>query len=165
MRRLRFRYGLIVIFRSDAWWLFPGNRSPRVLPSSLCSHRVFSVWFVTKLLPAFDFNMIVIFTPPPICCDPLSVSVCPCVQALSEWHLLNHSTVWNQIWYVGASPWFGMSCEKLGLLSSRSRSQWGLRWSKYDCFYYILIADLFPARLSMWYIINRKIQGADGLLC
>ena len=37
-----------------------------------------------------------------------------------------HANFCNQTWYCGASRWAGMSCEKTGILSSRSRSQCGL---------------------------------------
>ena len=40
--------------------------------------------------------------------------------------------------------------EKMYLLYSKSRSQWGLIWSKYDCFYYFLwSADSFATKLCL----------------
>ena len=46
-----------------------------------------------------------------------------------------------------------MSCEKIRLLFSRSRSQQGLIWSKYDGFYYIFwTADPFATKLG--YIVH-----------
>ena len=34
-----------------------------------------------------------------------------------------YATFCNQTWYCGAPPWARLSCEKTGILSSRSRSQ------------------------------------------
>ena len=64
----------------------------------------------------------------------------------------------NQTWYCGAPPWAGMSCEKNGILSSRSRSQCGLINSKYDTFYYMGagIAQWLEHRTRDW-----KVAGSN----
>ena len=49
----------------------------------------------------------------------IKLSVCPCVTHLSWRYLLNHYTVCSQTWYDGGSSWPGVSCEKVGFLSSR----------------------------------------------
>ena len=55
-----------------------------------------------------------------------------------------------QTWYCDASSWAGVSCKKIDLLFSRSRSQQGLICSEYDSFYYIFrIADPFGAKLFL----------------
>ena len=54
---------------------------------------------------------------------------------------LNCRSVCNQSWLVNTASKAGVSFEKIGLLSSRSRSQWRLRMS--EC-------------LSMWYLQNCK---------
>ena len=61
-------------------------------------------------------------------------------ECLSGWYLLNHRTVCYQIWYGDAALWARLWCRKFFwlLLSSRSRSQQGLIWSKYDPFCYIV---------------------------
>ena len=41
-------------------------------------------------------------------------------------YLLNCWTFCSQTWYEDASTWAGVFCKKIALLSSRSRSQWGL---------------------------------------
>ena len=68
-------------------------------------------------------------------------------ECLFWWYLLNHSTFCNQIWYGGVLSWVGVSCRKIGLLFSRSRSQHGLILSEYDCFYDIFwTADPFSIK-------------------
>ena len=76
----------------------------------------------------------------------LSVSEC-----LSGWYLLNHRTFCYQTWYGGVSSWPRVSCgENNCLLSSRSRSQQGLMWSKYDSFYYIFYSvDFLATKLGL----------------
>ena len=55
-----------------------------------------------------------------------------------------------QTWYCGVSSWAGVSCKKIGLLFSRSRSQQWLIWLKYDIFYYIFwTADPFATKLGL----------------
>ena len=45
---------------------------------------------------------------------------------------------------------WGVSCQKVGLVFSRSRSQQGLIWSKYDSLYYIFwTADPFATKLGL----------------
>ena len=73
-----------------------------------------------------------------------------CLWILSRWYFLNHSMFWNQTWYSDALSWDCMSCRKTGLVFSRSRSQWRLMWSKYDCFYYIFwTIDLLATKLGL----------------
>ena len=47
-------------------------------------------------------------------------NVCEC---LSRWYLLKRWTFYYQTWYGGAWLWTRLSFKKIGLLSSRSRSQ------------------------------------------
>ena len=71
-------------------------------------------------------------------------------QCLSRWYLLNHQTFCFQTWYCDASLWAGVSCNKIGSLFSRSKSQQGLIWSKYDnldCIFWT--ADNFAAKLGL----------------
>ena len=64
------------------------------------------------------------------CCAVVKVKVTEKVQNSTEcssWqYLFTCWTFCNQTWYGDASPWARQSCKKIGLLSSRSRSQWGL---------------------------------------
>ena len=79
----------------------------------------------------------------------ITVFVCLCVWILSGQYLWNCSTFFNQTWYGDASSWARVSCGKIGLLTSRSRSQWGFILSKYDCFCCIFwTADPFAIKLS-----------------
>ena len=50
-------------------------------------------------------------------------------ECSSGWYLLNFWIYCNQTWCVDASSWARVSYKKICLLSSRSRSQWGLIWS------------------------------------
>ena len=59
-------------------------------------------------------------------CSSLHPYVCLCEQILSGWYLLDCSTFCNQTGYGGVLSRDGVSCRKICLLSSRSRSQWGL---------------------------------------
>ena len=56
-------------------------------------------------------------------------------KCLSRWYLLNLQIFCYQTWYCDASTWAGVSCKKIGLLFSRSRSQQGLLWSKFESLY------------------------------
>ena len=62
-----------------------------------------------------------------------NVNVC-----LSGWYLLNCWTIYLQTWYGDASLWARVSCEKVGLLSSRPRSQWRLTEFKYSFLVHLL---------------------------
>ena len=74
-------------------------------------------------------------------------SKCRC---LSKWYFLNRRTFCYQTRYCDASSWAGVSCKNICLLFSRSRSQQGLVWSKYDSFYCISwIADPFARKLGL----------------
>ena len=80
-----------------------------------------------------------------------------CPECLSGLNLLNHQTFCYQTWYDDASSWARLSSGKIGFLSSRSRSQRGLIWSKYDCFCCIFwTADLVVTTLSQWMFIRKK---------
>ena len=71
-------------------------------------------------------------------------------HVLFRWYLLNHQTFCFQTWYCDTSLWVDVSCKKIDLLFSRSRSQQGLLWSKYDSFYCIFwIADPFATKLGL----------------
>lgn len=54
------------------------------------------------------------------------LSICLCVQVLFRQYLLNCSSFFNQTWYGGASPWHEVPYKKVGLISSRLKSQRGL---------------------------------------
>ena len=49
-------------------------------------------------------------------------------EFLSWWNLMNHLTFCNETWYVGVSWWPRVSCKKFGFLSSRSKSQCGIKF-------------------------------------
>ena len=73
----------------------------------------------------------------------------------SEWmftgqYLLNCWTFCNQTWYGDAPSRARVSCKKLGLLSSSSRSRWCLILSNnYDCFFHICwTAELFATKFN-----------------
>ena len=71
-------------------------------------------------------------------------------ECLSEWYLLNRRTFRYQTWNGDAASWTRASCEENWLLSSRSRSQQGLMWSKYDYFFYFFwTADSLAAKLGL----------------
>ena len=56
------------------------------------------------------------------------------------------------MWYSDAAPWARVSCRFLFCfwLSSRSMSQQGLKWSKYDSFYYIFwLSDTLATKLAL----------------
>ena len=102
-------------------------------------------------------------------------------KCLSRWYLLKRQTFCYHTWYGDASSglsWFfepsqpqritsglaswraGVSCKKIGLLSSWSGSQQGLIWSKYDSSYCMSSAllILLPPNLVWWYIIISVMQ-------
>ena len=71
---------------------------------------------------------------------------------------LNHWNFCDQTWCADASSWTRVSCRKNDVLTSRSRSQWGLVQSKYDSFYCIFwTADIFATKLRWYIIINWNI--------
>ena len=71
-------------------------------------------------------------------------------QYLSRWYLLNCQTFGYQPWYCDAASQARVSCKKIGLLFSRSRSQQGFIWPNYDRFYYIFwTADPFATKLGL----------------
>ena len=72
------------------------------------------------------------------------------VDVWSRWYLLNRQTFCCQTWYCDASLWAGVLCRMICLLFSRSRSQQGLIWSKYDSFYHVFwIANSFATKLGL----------------
>ena len=87
-------------------------------------------------------------------------------ECFSRQYLQNHWTFYHQVWFGDASSWTRVSCEKTGWLSSRSRSQQGLRWSKYDSFYYIFwTADPFANRLGLMVHYHRLAYLMKKLVC
>ena len=61
--------------------------------------------------------------------------------------MLNHQTFCFQTWYCDSSLWVRVSCKKIDLLFSRSRSLRELIWSRYDNFYCIFwTADAFATK-------------------
>ena len=67
-----------------------------------------------------------------------------------QWYFVNYQTFCYQTWCCDALSWGGVSCKKIGLLFSRSRSQQGLMWSKYDSLYYIFrTADPLATKLGL----------------
>ena len=73
---------------------------------------------------------------------------------------LKRSNIWIQVGYGGVLSWDGVSCGKKKGLSSRSRSHWGLIWSKYDFLLYFTASTisfelpiLLQPNLVWWYII------------
>ena len=69
-------------------------------------------------------------------------------QCLSRWYFLNCYRFCYQTWYCDASPCAALSCKKIGLLFSRSKSEQRLIWSKYNRFYSVfLTADPFATNL------------------
>ena len=74
-------------------------------------------------------------------------SKCSC---LSKWCLLTHQTFCFQTWYCDALLWVRVSCKKIDLPLSRSRSLQELTWSKCDNFYCIFwTADPFATKLGL----------------
>ena len=71
---------------------------------------------------------------------------------------MSYWTIWNQTLCYDTSSKTGVSCEKLGLLSSRSWSQWGVIL-KNDCLFHIFwTADLSATKLAM-------VMHHQGLQC
>ena len=71
-------------------------------------------------------------------------------MCLSTQYLLNQQKMCCLTWYCNVLSWARVSCKKISLLSSRSRSQQGLIWSKCDSFYCIfLTADPFATKLGL----------------
>ena len=77
-------------------------------------------------------------------------------MCLSTQYLLNQQKMCCLTWYCNVLSWARVSCKKIGLLSSRSRSQQGLIWSKCDSFYCIfLTADPFATKLGLLVHYNK----------
>ena len=89
------------------------------------------------------------------CISGFKVKVTVMVQdiskCLSVWYLLNCRSFWYPTWYGNAASWIRVPCRKNNcLLSSRSRAQQGLMWSKYDSFYYIFwTVDSLATKLGL----------------
>ena len=59
-------------------------------------------------------------------------------------------SIFFQTWYCDASLWVGVSCKKIDLLFSRSKSLQELIWPKYDNFYCTFwTADPFATKLGL----------------
>ena len=74
-------------------------------------------------------------------------------ECLSRWYLLNRWTVYYQTWYGYASLWARLSSKKIGLVSSRLRSQWRIIFSKYDFLMSSELLILLHLNLVWWHII------------
>ena len=62
----------------------------------------------------------------------------------------NHQAFCFQTWYCDASLWVRVSCKKIDLVFSQSRSPQELIWSKYDNFYCVFsTADPFATKLGL----------------
>ena len=82
----------------------------------------------------------------------MSLYMCLSIQNLSGQYFLNCSAFCSQTWYGCLLSWAGESCGKTGLLSSRSRSQQELIWSKYVYFYCTVLtsaSDPFVTKLAL----------------
>ena len=76
-------------------------------------------------------------------------------ECSSQRYLLNRWSFCNQTWYGDATSWTRVSCKKIDLLSSSSRSQWGLIWSNIWLFLTYLLnwwSFLHPTLVG-WHII------------
>ena len=69
---------------------------------------------------------------------------------LSRWYLLNR---WTFYWCGGVSLWARLSSKKIGLVSSRLRSQWRIIFSKYDFLMSSELLILLHLNLVWWHII------------
>ena len=80
-------------------------------------------------------------------------------EYLSGWYLLNHKTFCSNL-LCDAAKWARLSCRgKKCLLSSRSRAQQGLMWSKYDSDYYIFwTADSSAAKLAKFRLLQVRVS-------
>ena len=92
----------------------------KIWPFSLCYLNYDS--FATKLSMMVDHYKSISQS---VLCSASS-SRLKCSGLLSEQYLLNCVTFCKQTWYGHESSRAGVLCEKTALLSSRSRSQWGL---------------------------------------
>ena len=73
----------------------------------------------------------------------------------SRWYLLNCLTFCKQTGYGDASSRAWVLCKKIGLLSSKSRSQQGLIWSKYDL---LCLLDCWSFCYQTWFVDNIVIS-------
>ena len=112
--------------------LFSRSRSLQELIWSKYDHFYCIFWtadpFATKL------GLIVHYHKPECFTEILDCYVQNVNECLSKWCLLHHQTFCFQLWYCDASLWVGVSCQKIYLLFSRSRSLQELIWSYYDNF-------------------------------
>ena len=90
------------------------------------------------------------------CCVLLKVNVkakvTNCVEFLLDHIFWTAEPIVTKL-VMDTSPWARLSCEKTGLLSSTSKSQWRLI-IRYDCLYYIYWTSLLflQSNLIGWYI-------------
>ena len=86
-------------------------------------------------------------------------------ECSSQRYLLQRWTVCNQTWYGDAPLWTQVSCKKIILLSSSSRSRWGLIWSNIWLFliYIYRTADLFTPKF-VWMAHHYKLERCILLL-
>ena len=84
-------------------------------------------------------------------------------ECLSERYIFNRLTFCNQTWYGDALSWTQVSCKKIDLLSSSSRSQWGLIWSN------MTVSNISPELLIFfaprfsWMAQHHKLE--SGFVC
>ena len=84
-------------------------------------------------------------------CVKVTAKVQNVSECLSGWYFLIRRTLCYQFWYGDPASWARvMLFFFFFLLSSRSRSQWGFIWSKYDSFYYIFwTVDSLATKVGM----------------
>ena len=80
-------------------------------------------------------------------------------QYLPGWYLQNHGTFCQQTWYDDEVSWARVSCRKKKrkiLVIPRSRSQWGLIWSKYDSMVFAELLIHLQPNMVWWYVIGSQ---------
>ena len=87
-------------------------------------------------------------------------------ECLLRWYFLNHRTFYYQNWCCDASSWARVSFKKIDFLSSRSRSQWRIIWSKHDFLIYLLSYWSCATKLGLvwWCIIMGQSVMQEDLL-
>ena len=84
---------------------------------------------------------------------------------------LNPQTFCYHTWFDDASLWATVLYWNISLLSSRSRSQWGLIWSdsKYVSFCYIYLLDCWSVCNQTWFygilLSGVQVRKKKGMLC
>ena len=84
-------------------------------------------------------------------------------ECSSQRYLLNGWTFCNQTWYGNALSWTQVSCKKIDLLSSSSRSQWGLIWSNMTVSNISTELLIFFAPRFSWMAQHHKLE--SGFVC